>query len=122
MRDDNAYLIDIVEHARLIRDEMARLTRADYDADVLKRMGLVHLLQIIGEASRQVSEETRLRFPGVPWRQIVGMRHRIVHEYLRTDFDLVWDTASESIPELLIALEPNVGPMIDRIRKGNPNP
>ena len=47
------------------------------------------------------------------------MRHRIVHEYLRVDYDVVWDTASMSVPELLTALEPVVGPLIDQQPRGN---
>ena len=119
MRDDNALLIDIVEHARIIRDAMSRLSRATFDADALTRMGLTHLLQIIGEAARQVTEPTRQRFPGVPWKLIVGMRPRLVHEYVRVDYDVVWDTASLSIPELLAALEPTVGPLIDQKQRGH---
>jgi uncharacterized protein with HEPN domain len=116
MKDEQALLIDIVEHARHVRAALSRLTRPEYDASVLARMGMTHLLQIIGEASRLLPDSARLRFPTVPWNQIVGMRHRIVHEYFRIDFDLIWDTANVSVVELLAALEPEVGPIIDQQR------
>jgi len=89
MRDDDALLVDIVEHGRHVRDAVARLTREAYDGQILVRMGLAHLLQIIGEAARALPEPARQRFATVPWAQVVGMRHILVHEYFRIDFDLV---------------------------------
>jgi uncharacterized protein with HEPN domain len=85
-------------------------------------MGVAHLLQIIGEASRQVTQPTRDRYPTLPWSKIVGMRHRIVHEYFRINFELVWDTATLSVPELLNALEPDLGPIIDALKPQDPKP
>lgn len=114
MRDDDVLLVDIVEHARHVRAAVAGLTRERFDGDVLIRMGLTHLLQIIGEAARQLPEPARQRFPGVPWGKIVGMRHRLVHEYFRINFDLVWVTATRDAAQLLEALEPTIGPIIDQ--------
>ncbi len=85
MRSDTTLLIDIVEHARLVRDQMKRTTRPAFDADLLVQMGIAHALQIIGEATKSLSSSTRDRFPDIPWKQIVGMRHRLVHEYFRVD-------------------------------------
>ena len=116
MKDEQGLLIDIVEHARIVRTVMGRLTRAAYDDDVLARMGVTHLLQVIGEASRLLPESARQRFPTVPWTRIVGMRHRIVHEYFRINFNVVWEPASVAVPELLAAVEPEIGPIIDSRR------
>jgi uncharacterized protein with HEPN domain len=63
--------------------------------------GLAHLLQVIGEAARKVSEDFRHRRPGVPWRAIVGMRHRIVHDYMAVDFDVVWDVVTNDLSVLI---------------------
>jgi uncharacterized protein with HEPN domain len=114
MRDETLLLIDIVEHARLVHGRIQKITRAEFDADIVVQMGIVHLLQIIGEAASKVSEPTRAKFPQVPWNRIVGMRHRIVHEYFRVDPDLIWRTASDHVPPLLVALEPIIGPIIDK--------
>jgi uncharacterized protein with HEPN domain len=122
MADDDVLLMSIVEHARDVRDAMARLDRATFDGDVVVRMGIAHLLQVIGEAARLLPDPARQRFPSVPWNLIVGMRHKIVHEYFRIDFDVVWDTANISVPELLKALEPEVGPLIDKPQPPNKAP
>ena len=113
MRDDRALLIDIVEHAREIRKAMASLTRENFDANFMLKMGITHTLQVIGEAARYLPEPARQQYPGIPWKQVVGMRHLLVHEYFKIDFDLVWQTATISIPELLAELEPTIGPLID---------
>lgn len=119
MRDDVALLIDIVEHAREIRSALSSLSRQAFDANFMLRMGITHTLQVIGEAARLVPDAVRARYPQIPWNRVVGMRHLLVHEYFRVDFDLVWETACVSIPELLSVLEPDFGPMIDARQQGS---
>jgi uncharacterized protein with HEPN domain len=114
MKREAALLVDIVEHARLVRDRVSGLSRQAFDNDRVTQLGIAHALQIIGEAARLLPESARINFPSVPWKQIVGMRHRLVHEYFRVDFDRVWDTAVGDIPTLLAALEPTVGPLADQ--------
>ena len=61
-------------------------------------------LEIIGEAARQVTEEDRAKYPQIPWAQIVGLRHRIVHDYFGIDTELIWEIASKDAPELATLL------------------
>ena len=61
-------------------------------------------LEIIGEAARQLSEEDRAQYPQIPWTQIVGLRHRIVHDYFGIDTELIWEIASKNAPELAALL------------------
>jgi uncharacterized protein with HEPN domain len=63
-----------------------------------------HLIQIVGEAATRVSPATRAAHPEVPWERITGMRHRIVHDYVRIDADIVWETAMHRLPELIAQL------------------
>jgi len=114
MKSDAALLVDIVEHARLVQERTRGLSRKAFDGDRVVQLGIAHALQIIGEAARLLPEPARANFPSVPWKQIVGMRHRLVHEYFRVDFDRVWDTAVNDIPALLAALEPQVGPLTNQ--------
>ena len=79
--------------------------RGDYDSDDILRMGLAHLVQVRGEAPRKVSPEFQRDHLEIPWRQIVGMRHRIVHDYMRVDEDMLWKVVSEDLPALLPHLE-----------------
>ena len=62
----------------------------------------------VGEAARHVSAEWREAHPEFPWPNIIGMRHRIVHDYISVDIDILWETASRNLPELIGLLQPHV--------------
>ena len=113
MKDDTLYLVHMVEHARKVRDRVSRLDRSGFDADEDVRLALTHLIQVIGEAARLVTPTTRAKHPALPWTLVTGMRHRIVHDYVHINYDVVWQTAITSIPALLAELEPTIGPIID---------
>ena len=59
------------------------------------------LIGQIGELSNQISDETQNNYPGIPWRNIKGMRNKIIHDYENVDFTVLWGTITESLPELL---------------------
>jgi uncharacterized protein with HEPN domain len=59
---------------------------------------VLHHLTVIGEAISRLSVELRARYPDVPWRQIIAVRHRIVHAYFDLDWQILWDAAVEDIP------------------------
>jgi len=61
---------------------------------------VLHHLTVIGEAVSRLSDELRERHPEVPWRQIIAVRHRIVHAYFDLDWQILWDAATGDIPEL----------------------
>jgi uncharacterized protein with HEPN domain len=102
-RRDDLYLSDILEAAQAIRLFIARLEQPDREGfvgDELVRSAVLQKLSVIGEAAARVSEETRLANPGVPWKQAQGMRNLLVHAYFSVDWDVVWTTATDSVPEL----------------------
>ncbi|HSN88285.1 MAG TPA: HepT-like ribonuclease domain-containing protein [Thermoanaerobaculia bacterium] len=72
--------------------------------------GVMRNLQIIGEAARKVSDESRATHSGIPWTEIIGMRNRLVHEYFRIDVEKIWETARDDIPALVRLIEPLVPP------------
>lgn len=103
MRSDRTCLLDIVDAISGI--ERYRSTRAAFDDDERTQVWMVNRLQIIGEACRKLSERFRERHPEVPWRQITGMRHHLIHGYFDIDPDVVWVAISERIPELKAQVE-----------------
>lgn len=62
-------------------------------------------MQVIGEAARKVSPKFQSEHPEIAWRRIIGMRHRIVHDYMRVDEDILWQVVTKDLPELLPLLE-----------------
>ncbi|MGB6063373.1 MAG: HepT-like ribonuclease domain-containing protein [Desulfomonilaceae bacterium] len=104
-KDDSVYLGHMLDMARKVSVRVAAKTKADFDADEDLRFVIAHLIQTIGEAAAQVSSLTQREHPGVPWKQITGIRHRIVHDYMGVDYDILWEVATRHIPPLITTLE-----------------
>jgi uncharacterized protein with HEPN domain len=104
-KDDLTYVGHMLDTARKVVDRVGGLSRETFDQDENLRLALTHLIQVIGEAAARVSEEFCRSHPEVPWKAIVGMRHKVVHNYLNVDEDVVWDTASREILPLTRELE-----------------
>ena len=107
-RDESVFLGHMLDTARKAVDKLGAKTRADLDADEDLRIVLTHWVQIIGEAASRVSAATQAAHPEIPWRRIVGMRHRIVHEYMNIDVEILWAVVSRNLPELIRLLSPIV--------------
>ena len=109
-KDDTVYVGHMLDLARQARELVASRTRAEYDADLALRLALAHLVQTIGEAARRVSPELQKAHPDIPWRNIVGVRHKVVHDYFYVDYDIIWDVVTSDLPGLMSKLEPIAGP------------
>jgi uncharacterized protein with HEPN domain len=108
--DDLPYLGHMLDTARQAMAKVRGIDRQTYDDDENLRLALAYLIQIIGEAARRVSSRRRAAHPEIPWRQIMGMRHRIVHDYMNVDFDMVWTVVTWDLPPLVMDLERIVPP------------
>jgi uncharacterized protein with HEPN domain len=104
-RDDTVYLGHMLDNARKAGAKVHGLSREQYDDNEDLRLALAHLVQTIGEAAAHVGHETRSAHPEIPWKQIVGIRHRIVHDYMNVDFDILWEVVTHDLPDLASALE-----------------
>jgi uncharacterized protein with HEPN domain len=104
-RDDRIRLQHMLDAAREILSFVQGRTRSELDKDRLLVLGLVKAIEIIGEAAYQISEDTRAQLPGIPWEDIIGMRHRLVHAYFDINLDILWRTVQDDLPPLIPALE-----------------
>lgn len=77
-----------------------RRSRADLETDTMLFRALVKCIEIVGEAATQVTPEGRALAPLIPWRELRGMRNRLIHAYFDIDLDIVWQTVSTDLPEL----------------------
>ena len=102
--DDHVRLHMMDAAASAVRFTYGR-TREDLDRDQLLTFGVTHAVMIIGEAAARISPTSRAEVPDVPWTQIVGMRNRLVHAYFDIDRDILWETVTAAIPDLLAKLE-----------------
>jgi uncharacterized protein with HEPN domain len=108
MPDDAAIVLDIVLACRRLSRFVADADESAFLADEEKRWATVSQLMLIGEASRRLSDQFCQQHAAVPWHQISGMRNRLVHQYDKIDWPLVWTTVCRDVPKLLEQLEPLV--------------
>jgi len=80
-------------------------TRADLDREELLALGLTHLVEIVGEASKYVSPATQAAAPTIPWSQIARTRDRLIHGYFAVNLDRLWEIVTADLPPLVVALE-----------------
>lgn len=104
-RDDQVLLGHMLATARRIIEKTAGLSREQFDEDDDLRDALAYRFQVIGEAASQISHAFRAQHPEVPWIRIVGMRHRIVHDYLNVNYNILWRTSKQDVPVLIKYLE-----------------
>ena len=102
---DRIRMRHMLDAARQATDFARGRGRADLDGDPMFRRAVTHCIQEIGEAAGHVGESTRASVPGVPWRQVVGMRHNLVHAYFNIKHEAVWHVLSQELQPLIDALE-----------------
>jgi len=110
MQRDEAYLLDILIEARKALKFIEGLTWEQFEQSELHQNAVIRPLEIIGEAARLVSTQTKDKHPDIPWKQMTGLRNRLIHEYSSIDFNTVWDTIKIDLPALISLVEPLVPP------------
>ena len=80
-------------------------SRADLDTDDMFALALARLLEILGEAAKNVSPECRQGYPQIPWKSVAGTRDRLIHGYFDMDLDIIWEIVTVDLPPLSAALE-----------------
>jgi uncharacterized protein with HEPN domain len=107
-KDDLIYVAHMLDMAQKAVHKAAGVDRGAYDADENLRLALAHLIQTIGEAARHVSIGFQAAHPEIPCPQIIGIRHKVVHDYMHIDFDTVWAVATVDLPPVVEKLKPLV--------------
>jgi uncharacterized protein with HEPN domain len=106
--DDAIRLRHMLDAARQAVAFTQGRSNADLYRDAQLALALTRLVEIIGEAAKNVSAETRVRLPEIPWRAIAGTRDRLVHAYFDVDLERLWQIVAVDLPPLVAALGPLV--------------
>lgn len=104
MKDERTYLTHAIEAIDAITDYTADGQKVFF-SDGKTQDAVIRNIEIIGQAVKGISDDTRALEPVVPWRQIAGMRDKLIHEYFGVDLVLVWDVVEQELPVLRPQLE-----------------
>ena len=103
--EDVVRLRHMLDAAKRAIEFMQGRAKSDLESDEQLSLAVVRLLEILGEAAKNVSEDLRKDYPDIPWRQIAGTRDRLIHGYFDVDLDIVWQIISTDLPVLVAQLE-----------------
>ena len=106
-RTNQEFLSDIQEGIRRITDYTGGMTYETFLTDTKTQDAVIRNLEVIGEATKNLSEGLRTKYAKLPWRSMAGVRDRLIHHYFGVNLDIVWQIATAELPE--------VAPQLDRI-------
>lgn len=112
-RDVGVYLEDILESIKRIEKNTENLSREDFSRSIDKQDVVVHRLEIIGEAAKNVPQKFRDKYPEIPWREIARTRDKIIHHYFEIDVEQIWNIIENDLQPL----KKQVQSMLDELDK-----
>jgi len=104
-REYRDFIIDMIEAADMVASFIQGMNKEQFLADKKTQFAVVRALEIIGEAAKKVPDSIRSRYPDLPWREISGMRDKLIHDYFGVNNEVVWKTAVEDVPEIAANLK-----------------
>ena len=100
MKDDTVFLKHILDAINLIEEYLKDKSYEEFKDNRMLQDAVIREIEIIGEAAKNLSKEFRNKHSDIPWRQIAGMRDKLIHGYFGVDLDAIWDTATMDVPSL----------------------
>ncbi|MBM3212166.1 DUF86 domain-containing protein [Candidatus Poribacteria bacterium] len=104
-KDDTVFLKHILDSIKLIEIYLDDISFKRFLQEKLIQDGVIHELEIVGEASRNLSDEFRKSYPEIPWSQIISLRNRIAHVYFNINLQIIWEITQNDIPYLRSKIE-----------------
>jgi uncharacterized protein with HEPN domain len=99
-RTPSDYLQDILDASEKMDEFTRGLSREEFSKDDKTIFAVIRALEIIGEATKQIPQSLKVRYPDIPWREMAGMRDKMIHDYVEVNLEVVWKTATVEVPNL----------------------
>jgi uncharacterized protein with HEPN domain len=110
MQRDPQFLLEMLQSAELIATYTNQCSQAEFNENFQLQDAVIRRLLVVAEAARRVSDDTRQRLPNIAWKEINGMRNRLVHEYDDLNINIVWNAVQIAIPQLIRELKREIPP------------
>lgn len=100
MKNSSLYLTDILKAFEAIEGFVEGISFEDFKQDDKTSSAVIRKFEIIGEAAKQIPEAIKQKYPAVPWKEMAGMRDKLIHFYFGVNYELLWQTINSRIPEI----------------------
>jgi uncharacterized protein with HEPN domain len=91
IRDESAFILSVINN---------EMTKDDFLCDETLKRAVVRSLEIIGEATKKIPADFKVKWDSIKWKNMAGMRDRLIHDYMGVNYSIVWDVVKNKIPEL----------------------
>lgn len=99
-RDESVYVRHMLDAIARLQRHIDDVEWEEFASSEITQDAVIRQLEILGEAAGRISRDTCARFPDIPWPQITGLRHRLIHDYLGVDLRMIWNVASVEVGKI----------------------
>jgi uncharacterized protein with HEPN domain len=117
LKDDRILLVHILKEISFLKKICRSRSAEDLLQDDYFSHAVIRAIEVIGEASKNVSQSLKATYPEVEWRQMAGMRDKVIHRYFEINWKIVWDVINTEIP----VIEPKISAILQAIEGGTGN-